>query len=60
LIIADLSGNNPNVMYKLGLAYALGKPVILISNDVNSVPFDLLGSLMLFYNPAQKMSFAEI
>ena len=28
LVVADLTGNNPNVLYELGLAHALEKPVI--------------------------------
>lgn len=41
LIIADCSGRNPNVFYEIGLAHAIGKPVILITRDEEDVPFDL-------------------
>ena len=41
VIVADLTGNNPNVFYELGYAHALNKPVILISKDRTKVPFDL-------------------
>ena len=41
VVIADLSDQNPNVFYELGLAHVLGKPVILIVEDVKDVPFDL-------------------
>jgi len=30
LIIADLSGHNPNVLYELGFAHALRKPTVLL------------------------------
>jgi nucleoside 2-deoxyribosyltransferase len=33
LIIADLTGDNPNVYYELGIAHALGKRVFLVSRD---------------------------
>lgn len=43
LIIADLSGLNPNVMYELGIAHTLGKETILIYQRGRDVkfPFDL-------------------
>lgn len=41
VLLADLTGRNPNVFYELGLAHAVGKPVVLISQDINSVPFDV-------------------
>ena len=41
LIIADLTGANPNVFYELGVAHALGKPVILITQNIDKLPFDL-------------------
>ncbi len=40
-IIADLTGRNPNVFYELGLAHAIGRNPILITQDINDVPFDL-------------------
>ncbi|GGI14471.1 hypothetical protein GCM10007377_11100 [Galliscardovia ingluviei] len=41
IIIADLTGANPNVYYEVGLAHARGKDVILISSDRGSYPFDI-------------------
>lgn len=41
LIIADLTGSNPNVYYELGIAHALDKKVILITQEINELPFDL-------------------
>ena len=41
LIVADLTDLNPNVFYELGLAHALGKPVILLTQQREEVPFDL-------------------
>lgn len=39
--IADLTGNNPNVMWETGYAMASGKPTILIGQSIESIPFDL-------------------
>lgn len=41
VIIADCTGRNPNVFYEIGLAHALGKPVILITQEAEDVPFDV-------------------
>jgi hypothetical protein len=41
LCIADCTGRNPNVFYEIGIAHTINKPVILITQDENDVPFDL-------------------
>lgn len=41
IILADITGKNPNVFYELGLAHALAKPAILITESIEDVPFDL-------------------
>lgn len=41
IIIADLTGANPNVYYELGLAHAARKHVILITQNIDDLPFDL-------------------
>jgi hypothetical protein len=50
ILIAELTGRNPNVFYELGLAHALSKPVILISSNIDDVPFDLRSIRVLLYN----------
>jgi nucleoside 2-deoxyribosyltransferase len=40
-VIADCTGRNPNVFYEIGLAHAVGKPVILITQNNDDVPFDI-------------------
>ena len=51
LVVADLTDLNPNVMYELGLAHALDKPVIIITQDIESLPFDLRAYRVLEYSP---------
>jgi hypothetical protein len=41
LIIADMTGRNPNVFYEVGYAHALDKRVILLTKNENDIPFDL-------------------
>lgn len=40
-LIAELTDRNPNVFYELGLAHALSKNVILLTQSMEFVPFDL-------------------
>lgn len=51
LCVADLTENNPNVMWETGYAMALGKPTVLISQDIASLPFDLKVHRVLTYDP---------
>ena len=50
VLIADLTEKNPNVFYELGLAHAIGKPVILIADDIGDVPFDLQSLRVILYD----------
>jgi hypothetical protein len=40
-IVADCTGQNANVFYEMGMAHVLGKPVILLTQEPNDIPFDL-------------------
>jgi DNA repair exonuclease SbcCD ATPase subunit len=51
LIIADLTGENPNVFYELGVAHGLGVPTVLIAQDVTELPFDLSAYNTIEYSP---------
>ncbi len=50
VILADLSGKNPNVFYELGLAHALAKPAVIVAESMDDVPFDLRALRMILYN----------
>jgi hypothetical protein len=41
VIVADFTGNNPNVLYEAGYAAALRKPVIQIAQSIGDLPFDV-------------------
>jgi hypothetical protein len=41
VVVADLTGRNPNVFYEVGYAHALGKIVLLLTQRSDDIPFDL-------------------
>lgn len=41
LLVADMTGKNPNVFYEVGYAHALGKNVVLLTSVAQDIPFDL-------------------
>ena len=41
IIVADMTGRNANVFYEVGYAHALGKVVILLTQNAEHIPFDL-------------------
>lgn len=49
IVICDCTERNPNVFYEAGIAHALGKEVILITQSKNDIPFDLQHIRYLVY-----------
>ena len=49
-VIVDITGRDPNIMYQLGFAHALKKPVLpIIEKDSGAIPFNLQGYLFFVY-----------
>ena len=50
IVIADLTGHNPNVFYELGIRHSLRKPAILIKSAIDTKPFDIQNINIIEYN----------
>lgn len=50
LIVADLSTANPNVYYELGIAHSHRKNVIMLTQNVEELPFDLRSYRIIPYS----------
>lgn len=56
IIIALIDGRNPNVFYEIGIAHALGKNVILVSDlNESKIPFDLRSKRFIFYQTEREL-----
>lgn len=54
VVISDLSTKNPNVFYETGIAHTLGKVVILLSQSMDDVPFDLRHLNVILYEDSYR------
>lgn len=50
LVIADLTDGNPNVYYELAIRHCVKKPVILIMQSDQKIPFDVSGIRIIHFN----------
>lgn len=54
-IIADMTGRNPNVFYEVGYADAKNKLVLLLTQNVNDIPFDFKQRLHIEYSDVSSL-----
>ena len=50
IIIADMTNKNTNVFFELGLAYGFEKEILLLSQSIDDIPFDLRGIQTIIYD----------
>jgi nucleoside 2-deoxyribosyltransferase len=52
VVVADVTGKTANVLFEVGVAFGLGKPVLLLSQEpLSDVPFDLRAQQIAVYRP---------
>ncbi|MBM3834953.1 MAG: hypothetical protein FJ403_17100 [Verrucomicrobia bacterium] len=49
IVIADITARNPNVLYQIGYAHALRKPVLLLTQHGEDLPFDRAEHRIVIY-----------
>ena len=50
LIVADISGQNPNVFYELAIAHGFRKPTVHIQRKSDKIPFDIKDMRIITYD----------
>jgi nucleoside 2-deoxyribosyltransferase len=51
-VVADVTGATPNVMFEVGQAIGLRKPILLLTRErTSSLPFNLRGRQVAVYQP---------
>lgn len=58
IVIVNINGRNPNVYYELGIAHAIGKPTILLSEtkfESDDIAFDLRQKRIIMYSSMQDL-----
>ena len=58
VILADITGSNANVFYEIGIAFAIGKPVIFLTQEPpESAPVDIRQFQFIRYDLSRHVEF---
>lgn len=60
LVIADITGHNPNAFYEMGYRTSTGKPMIHLREKSEKIPFDISGIRAFDYDLSDLDSVAEV
>lgn len=59
VVIADVSGRNPNVFYELGIAHTMGKECVVLTQASHDVPFDITSRRYIQYDPTKRVALRD-
>jgi hypothetical protein len=60
VVLADLTGRNPNVFYELAVAHAFRRPVVMLIDSTDALPFDTQNERVISIgDDGQKLGAAE-
>lgn len=54
LAIADLTGHNPNVFYEIAIRHSVQKPIVLLIEEGEEIPFDIAGLRTIKFRRSSK------
>lgn len=54
LIVVEITMPNQNVYYELGIAHALNKPTIILTQNIDKLPFDLRNQRVIPYSSSSQ------
>lgn len=60
LVIADITGKNPNVFFEMGYRSAIGKKIIHLKSSEETIPFDIAGIRTFEYSLRDLDSVEEV
>lgn len=55
IVVANINGRNPNVMYELGMAQAMDKTTVLIAEKRRGVPLDVKAQRLVLYEDLEEL-----
>jgi len=56
VVLADLTELNPNVLYEVGFAHAIGREVIVIARKGTNIPFDVRSRRYIIYGTTPRQT----
>lgn len=59
VVVADVTGRNPNVFYELGIAHTMGKECVVLTQAPQDVPFDITSRRYIHYDATKRAALRD-